>query len=499
MSQTILRMSNISKSFNGVQVLHNVNFELRSGEVHALMGGNGAGKSTLMKILTGVYQMDAGSIEIGGKAAHIQNTNDAKAHGVSMIFQEFSLIPTMTVAENIFLNSEPKTKLGLIDDAACVRRAKELLAELNVDLDPETPVEQLGVGYWQLTEIAKALSYDTSILIMDEPTSSLTKNETEFLFELIAKLKQRGIAIIYISHRMDEIFRICDRITVMRDGRHSLTDDCANLTMDTVIEHIVGSQVGEAFEWVERPYDTSGEPVLKVDRLTSGTKVRNVSFEVRRGEILGIAGLMGSGRTELARALFGIDPIDSGEVWIRGEKRKIRNPSDAMAAGVALVPEDRRTQGLVLDHSVKDNILVTILSKLRKGVFVDDREGNRRAEQFVRKLSIKTDNIFKKSGLLSGGNQQKIVIAKWLAIEPDILILDEPTIGVDIGAKTEIVKIIREFADSGKAVIVISSELVELLAVSDRLLVMHQGEVRKQLRRQQIRNEEELQHAIQNI
>jgi len=492
-------MSNISKSFNGVQVLHGVDFELRSGEVHALMGGNGAGKSTLMKILTGVYQLDSGSIEINGKPVTIANTNDAKTNGISMIFQEFSLIPTLTVAENIFLNSEPKTKLGFIDDEACNRRAKELLADLNVNLDPSTQVEQLGVGYWQLTEIAKALSYDTSILIMDEPTSSLTKNETEFLFQLIDKLKRRGMAIIYISHRMDEIFRVCDRITILRDGRHSLTDDCSNVPMNTVIEHIVGGQVGEAFEWVERTYDLDAEPLLKVEQLNSGSRVKNVSFELRPGEILGIAGLMGSGRTELVRALFGIDKVDSGQVWIRGKKQNIRKPSDAMAAGIALVPEDRRVQGLVLEHSVKDNIISTILSKLRKGLFLDEKKSSEVAEEYVKKLSIKTDNIDKLSGLLSGGNQQKIVIAKWLAINPDILILDEPTIGVDIGAKTEIVKIIREFANAGKAVIVISSELVELLAVSDRLLVMQQGEVKTQMRRKDIHTEEELQHAIQSI
>ncbi|XID91402.1 sugar ABC transporter ATP-binding protein [Paenibacillaceae bacterium WGS1546] len=499
MSRTILNMDNISKSFNGIQVLHDVGFELRAGEVHALMGGNGAGKSTLMKILTGVYELDAGAIRIDGREVEIRNTHDAKRHGVSMIFQEFSLIPTLTVAQNIFLNNEPRTKLGLIDGAACARKAKELLAELRVDLEPTDVVENLGVGYWQLTEIAKALSHDTKILIMDEPTSSLTKHETEFLFQLIDRLRKKGMAIIYISHRMDEIFRVCDRITILRDGRHSLTDECANVSMNDVIEHIVGGGVGEAFEWVERSYDRGEEPVLEVRGLAAGERVKRASFELYRGEIVGVAGLMGSGRTELARALFGIDPISSGEIVLRGVPRKFRSPAEAMAAGIALVPEDRRVQGLVLEHSVRDNIALTVLSKLKKGLFLDDGRGNRIAEDFVRKLSIKTDHIHKPSGLLSGGNQQKIVIAKWLAIGPDILILDEPTIGVDIGAKTEIVKIIREFADSGKSVLVISSELVELLAVSDRILVMQQGEIKSQLRRQEIETEEELQYAIQNI
>jgi ribose transport system ATP-binding protein len=498
MNRTILRMANISKAFNGISVLDNVNFELRAGEVHALMGGNGAGKSTLMKILTGVYPLDSGTIEMDGQPVEINNTNDAKTNGISMIYQEFSLIPTMTVAQNIFLNNEPRTKWGLIDDEECHERARSLLAELNVDLDPSVVVEQLGVGYWQLTEIAKALSQDTSVLIMDEPTSSLTKNETEILFQFVAKMKEKGIAIIYISHRMDEIFRICDRITVLRDGKHKLTDDCANVSMDTVIEHIVGGQVGEGFTWAERQYDIDEEPILKVVDLSSGSRVKRVNFELHAGEILGIAGLMGSGRTELARALFGIEPIDSGEVWIQGKKQVIRKPTDAMKAGMALVPEDRRMQGLILDQSVKNNIMLPILSKLRKGLFIDEKKGESIAENYVSKLSIKTDNIHKLGGLLSGGNQQKIVIAKWLADSPDVLILDEPTIGVDIGAKTEIVKMIREFADSGKAVIVISSELVELLAVSDRILLIQHGEITKQIRRQDIQTEEELQYAIQS-
>lgn len=499
MSETILKMAGISKSFNSVQVLHDVHFELKAGEVHALMGGNGAGKSTLMKILTGVYQLDAGSIEVADHVVKIESTTDSKKHGISMIFQEFSLIPTLTVAENIFLNNEPRNRMGFIDEEQCKRRAKQLLDELRVDMKPTDVIEQLGVGYWQLTEIAKALSNDTKILIMDEPTSSLTKHETEFLFQLIERLKSKGMAIIYISHRMDEIFRICDRITILRDGKHCLTEECSKLSMNTVIENIVGSTVGEELEWVERSIDLDAKPLLEVRNLTAGNRVKDVSFHIQPGEIVGLAGLMGSGRTELVRALFGIDRMDEGEIIIRGQKQKIQSAADAMKAGIALVPEDRRMQGLVLGHSVRDNISLTVLQSLRKFLFIDEKKSNDLAEGFVKRLSIKTDHIHKTSGLLSGGNQQKIVLAKWLAIEPDILILDEPTIGVDISAKIEIVKIIREFADSGKAVLVISSELVELLAVSDRILVMQQGMISSQLRRQDIQSEEELQHAIQNI
>ncbi|MFC4766310.1 sugar ABC transporter ATP-binding protein [Effusibacillus consociatus] len=492
-------MSQISKSFNGIKVLNSVDFELRRGEVHALMGGNGAGKSTLMKILTGVYQGDEGQIFIDGSEVSIQQPNDAKENGVSMIFQEFSLVPTLTVAQNIFLTREPRNNLGFIDEKECIRQTEQLLNELNVNIDRNIPVEQLGVGYWQMTEIAKALSQNTKILIMDEPTSSLTKNETEVLFELIDKLKAKGISIIYISHRMDEIFRICDRITILRDGKHVMTSPCSELTMETVIQHIVGGNLEHAFEWKDRNYQRNQEPVLQVRNLTSGRRVNGVSFDLYRGEILGIAGLMGSGRSEMVRAIFGIDPIDSGEILMNSQKLSIKKPEDAIKAGIALVPEDRRMQGLILDHSVKDNILLPILSNIKKGMFIDDAKGNQIASEFVTRLNIKTDNIFKTSRLLSGGNQQKIVLAKWLANSPEILILDEPTIGVDIGAKTEIIEIIRSLADSGKAIIVISSELPELLALSDRVIVLNEGRVTKEMDRKEIASEEVLQHAIQVV
>lgn len=497
MENSILYMSQISKSFNGIKVLDNVNFELKAGEVHALMGGNGAGKSTLMKILTGVYQLDEGKIFIDGSEVSIKETNAARKNGISMIFQEFSLIPTLSVAQNIFLTREPRSGRGFIDDKECIRRARELLAELNVAIEPTMPVEQLGVGYWQMTEIAKALSQETKILIMDEPTSSLTKNETEILFEFVNKLKAKGISIIYISHRMDEIFRICDQITILRDGKHVLTSPCSELTLEGVIQHIVGGNFEKAFEWKERSYTGDTSTILQVKDLSAGDRVKGISFELHRGEILGVAGLMGSGRTEMARALFGIDSIDGGEILINGEERTIRSPREAIAAGVALVPEDRRMQGLVLDHNVKDNMLLPILSRLKKGLFVDDEKGNEIANKLVDRLNIKTDDIFKTSSMLSGGNQQKIVLAKWLANSPEILILDEPTIGVDIGAKTEIIDIIRGLADSGKAIIVISSELPELLAVSDRIIVLKDGRVTKELKRKEIRSEEELEHAIQ--
>jgi ribose transport system ATP-binding protein len=493
----MLLMKNISKSFNGIKVLDSVHFSVNEGEVHALMGGNGAGKSTLMKILTGVYTLDQGEIYIEGEKVSIQSPDDARKNKISMIFQEFSLIPTLTVAQNIFLTRESKTSFGLLDDKECVKKTEQLLKELEVDLDPNEVVGNLGVGYWQMTEIAKALSHEAKILIMDEPTASLTKKETEVLFSFINKLKAKGYSIIYISHRMDEIFEICDRITILRDGKHVATEDCKEIDLATVIQHIVGSEVDKAFEWKERSYSKHATPVLEVKRLSSGTKVKDVSFKIFPGEILGVAGLMGSGRSEMVRSIFGIDPQDSGEILVNGKKRSIKSADDAIKAGIALIPEDRRIQGLVLEHSVKENLILPILSKLKKGWFIDEKKANEIAISFVKKLNIKTDDIFKTANLLSGGNQQKIVLAKWLANDPTVLILDEPTIGVDIVAKTEIIDVIRHLADSGKAILVISSELSELLAVSDRVIVMHEGTIVKELNRKEIHSEEELQHAIQ--
>ncbi|MGG1614035.1 sugar ABC transporter ATP-binding protein [Paenibacillus sp. FSL K6-2441] len=499
MDRNVLEMKGISKAFNGVKVLQNVDFSLKKGEVHALMGGNGAGKSTLMKILTGVYNADQGEIYIDGEPVSIKSFEDAQKNKISMIFQEFSLIPTLTVSQNIFLGREAKTAAGLLDDKENERKTERLLHELGVNIKPTELVQNLGVGYWQMTEIAKALSQEAKILIMDEPTSSLTKSETEILFSFIRRLKEKDYSIIYISHRMDEIFQICDRVTVMRDGKKVTTEVIAETDMDTVIQHIVGMEFNKAFEWKERSYSTDLTPVLEVKKLTSGTKVKDVSLRVYPGEIVGIAGLMGSGRTELLRAIFGIAPIESGEILIEGKPKKIGSVRDAIEAGLALIPEDRRMQGLVLQHSVKENMILPMLSKLKKGLLLDDRKSNQISERFVRKLNIKTDGIFKQVNLLSGGNQQKIVLAKWLANEPTVLLLDEPTIGVDIGAKTEIIDIVREMADSGKGIVVVSSELPELLALSDRVIVLHEGRVKRELDRRDIQSEEELQYAIQGF
>ena len=492
-----VELKGIVKAFNGIPVLHDVAFALRKGEVHALMGGNGAGKSTLMKILQGVYTADGGEISVDGVPAQIRSPQDAKNLGIGMVFQEFSLIPTLTVAQNIFLTSEPRDGLGLLNDAEAERRARALFTDLGVDINPRAEVAGLSTGYWQLTEIAKALSQNVRVLILDEPTAALTVSETQALFELIRKLKARAISIIYISHRMEEIFQIADRITVLRDGQRVLTAATAEITMHQLVEQIVGRKMEQAFAWQERQVDRNGTPLLDVQHLRAGPRVQDISFQLHAGEILGIAGLMGSGRTELMRALFGIDRIQSGQVSVRGRALTIRNAEDALRAGICLVPEDRRAQGLVLDHAVKDNMLLPLLNSLQRNGIINDKLGDRLVQSYVDSLQIKTDSIHKVIRLLSGGNQQKVVIAKWLAAKPEILLMDEPTAGVDIGAKTEILDIIRRLADEGKGVVVISSEFTELLAVADRVLIIRNGIVKQALERQEIESEEALEQLVQ--
>jgi ribose transport system ATP-binding protein len=492
-----VEMRGIEKGFSGTPVLKGVDLTLARGEVHALAGGNGAGKSTLMKILQGVYRKDAGEIRVGGRGVDFSSTADAENAGVGMVFQEFSLVPTLSVARNIFLNHEPR-RFGMIDDKAMIRRAGEILHGMGVDLDPRAEVQTLPTGYWQLTEIAKALALDATVLIMDEPTASLTKTESEALFALIERLKAQGVAIVYVSHRMEEVYRICDRITVLRDGGAVLSEPVADLAPAQIVAAIVGREV-DALEWVERPTPAGDVPLLEVRNLTAANGVTDMSFTLHAGEILGLAGLMGSGRTELARLIFGIDRPTSGEILLRGEPAGITNPRIAIAKGIALVPEDRRLQGLVLDHSVRENLLLPLLPELGSGPLVDDRRGDGIAARLIERLQIKLASPKRPVRLLSGGNQQKVVIAKWLGRDPDVLILDEPTAGVDIGTKTEIIARIRELADSGKAVIVISSELAELLAVSDRVLVLRNGTVTDYLDRRDIADEESLQLAIQGV
>ena len=489
-------MHGITKAFGGVPVLKEVGFELRRGEIHALMGGNGAGKSTLMKILAGVYERDAGTYEVDGRSTDFRTVHEAQAAGVGMVFQEFSLVPTLTVAQNIYLTREPKSG-GFIDDREMERRARELFATMRVDIDPRRPLDELPTAIWQLTENAKALSQDARVLIMDEPTAALARAETQELFALMRRLRERDISIIYISHRMEEIFAVCDRVTVLRDGAAVMTAEIASIRPRDVIEAIVGRRMEHAMEYVAR--GGPGEVLLEATGLRTADKLAGVDLTLRAGEVVGLAGLMGSGRTELARALFGIDPLTGGELRLNGMAVRLRGPRDAIRAGIGLIPEDRRVQGLVLDHTVRENFLLPLLDRISRHGFVDDRDGDRRTDEYVQALSIQARSTHQEIGTLSGGNQQKVVIAKWLGTTPRIFVMDEPTAGVDVGTKGEIVAMVREFAEAGNAVLIISSELPELLAVSDRILVMRDGRVDQELPRAAIAREEDLHHAIQAV
>jgi len=493
-----IRMIGMKKSFDGVVVLKGVDFEVTRGEIHALAGGNGAGKSTLMKILQGVYTKDAGQIVINGREVDLTSIHAAKAAGIGMVFQEFSLVPSLTVAQNIYLTAEPLSR-GLIDDRAAVREARQVFADMGVEVDPRARVSELSTAYWQLTEIAKALAQDAQVLIMDEPTASLARHETEALFELIDRLKARGIAIVYISHRMDEVYRIADRITILRDGNRLLTKRLADITPAQIVEGIVGKELGGEMAYRKRGHEVSGEVLLEAKNLNAPPRVNDVSFTLQAGEILGLAGLMGSGRTELARVLFGIDTPRSGEITIRGRRVNLSSPQRAISSGLALIPEDRREQGLVLDHSVRENLLLPLLKKVQNGMLLSKAKSRSLSDDLIKRFTVKVAHPNRPVRLLSGGNQQKVVLAKWLGTDPDVLILDEPTAGVDIGTKSEILEMIRELADAGKGVIVISSEYPELLAVSDRIIILRDGAVASEVPRSDIADEEALQLAVQGV
>jgi ribose transport system ATP-binding protein len=493
----LVRMTGIAKAFSGVSVLDDVSFEVQAGETHALLGGNGAGKSTLMKILEGVYTLDRGTIELDGERVELASPQAARRHGVAMIFQELSLVPTLTVAQNIYLTRETRTRAGLLDDRALERQARELLAKLGVDIDPRTEVRRLGTASMQLVEIAKALSQDARVLIMDEPTASLARSEVEALFRIIDRLKRRGIAIVYITHRLEEVMAVADRVTVLRDGRLVGTRLTSELDVEALIELIVGTSVGQALDRGERSVDRSGTPLLSLRAVSTSTGLDGIDLNLYAGEIVGIAGLMGSGRSKLARAAFGIDALTAGELRLRGERVRIRRPADAIEHGIVLVPEDRRTQGLVLGHSVERNLTLALLRRLSRGGVLDEAQGAAIAERYVARLGIRTLSLDTPVRRLSGGNQQKVVLAKWLATEPDVLILDEPTVGVDINTRSEIADLVRGLADQGKAVLVISSELAEVLALADRILVLRDGRIHRWVGRADVADEPELHRLVQ--
>lgn len=473
MSELLLEMKGIHKSFPGVKVLEDVQFSLQSGELHALMGENGAGKSTLMKILGGIYTKDSGEILVEGVKQEIDSTKAATALGISIIHQELNLISYLSVMENMFLGREfTYGQSRFVNWRKMREEAEKYLSMLNIGIDPGTLVEELSVGQQQMIEIAKALSTNARILVLDEPTAALTDREIAALFEVIASLKKKGVGMIYISHRMEEIFQISDRITVLRDGKYIGTKQTSETNMDELVRMMVGRDIKDRFPKIQIPI---GNERIRVEGLSTKSKLKNISFHVRSGEILGIAGLMGAGRTELAKALFGVDPVDQGRIYVDGKETTIRQPIDAIQAGIAFVTEDRKQEGLILSLSIRENLSLPNLGKLSSAGFMNKAREKQLSEATIDKLQIKTPHQEQPVGSLSGGNQQKVVIGKWLATEPKILILDEPTRGVDIGAKKEIYDLMNQLAAQGVAIIMISSELPEVLGMSDRILVMHEG------------------------
>ena len=481
MTQPIVTIRDLSKSFAGVRALDRAQFELLPGEVHALMGENGAGKSTLMKVLAGVYRKDSGEVLLDGRPVDIESPRAAQALGIGVIHQELNLMNHLSAAQNIFIGREPRGRFGLfIDEEAMCCEAQRIFERMNLKLDPRTPVGELTVARQQMVEIAKALSFESRVLIMDEPTAALNNEEVADLFRIIGRLRSRGVAIVYISHKMDELKRIADRVTVMRDGQYIATVPMATTPMDTLIAMMVGRQLAETGH--EMP-DTSGnEVVLEARGICRGAMVRDASFVLRRGEILGFAGLMGAGRTELARAVFGADRIDAGEVLVQGRKVSIRSPEDAVAHGIGYLSEDRKHFGLATGMDVETNIALASMKRfLSAGFLIDQAAVESAGERYVRQLGIKTPSVRQQVRLLSGGNQQKIVIAKWLLRDCNVLFFDEPTRGIDVGAKAEIYRLLNELAAQGKAIVIISSELPEVLRMSHRVLVMCEGRITGEL------------------
>ena len=493
----LVQMQGIDKAFAGVAACSDCQFELRPGEVHALVGENGAGKSTLMKILAGVYRKDAGRILLSGQEVEINNPHQAQVLGVTMIHQELNLMPHLTIAQNIFIGREPRQGIPfLLNEPKINQQAQEILASLHLTLNPKQRVGGLTVARQQMVEIAKALSYNSQVLIMDEPTAALTEAEIDELFHMIHRLREKGVGIVYISHRMGEIKKITDRVTVMRDGHYIDTLLTPETTIDKVISLMVGRTIYESKP--ELPATQPTEVVLDVRNLNRGRVLRDVSFQLKRGEILGFAGLMGAGRTEVARAIIGADPCDSIELRVNGSAVTIRNPQDAVQQGIGYLSEDRKRYGLVVGMDVANNISMASMKQFLTGLgIVDDKKITETAKKQVEMLSVKTPSVKQRVRNLSGGNQQKVVIAKWLTADTDVLIFDEPTRGIDVGAKSEIYKLLNELARQGKSIIMISSELEEILRMSHRIVVMCEGRITGELSSAEATQEKIMQLATQ--
>jgi ribose transport system ATP-binding protein len=476
MNEPLVLMEGIDKSFTGVHALIQCRFELRSGEVHALLGENGAGKSTLMKVLSGVYTKDAGKIFFKGKEVEIPNPRAAQHLGISIIHQELNLMNHLTIAQNIFIGREPRTAKILLNDDEINRRTAKLFETMHLNLDPRTKVADLTVAKQQMVEIAKSLSFNAEVLIMDEPTAALTEAEIDELFQIIRQLRDKGVGIVHISHRLQEIKQISDRVTVMRDGHYIDTVITSETSIEKIISMMVGRTIYETSP--EIPEHPSEEVVLEVKNLHQGNLLKDINFNLMKGEILGFAGLMGAGRTEVARAIFGADRYDSGEIFVRGKKAHIRSPREAVAHGIGYLSEDRKRCGLTLGMDVKDNIVLASLRKFLSWIgWVNFAKTSSTAADISRSLNIKPPSLEQKVKFLSGGNQQKVVVAKWLVADTEILIFDEPTRGIDVGAKSEIYKLLNDLTHQGKSIIMISSELPEILRMSHRVVVMCEGRI----------------------
>ncbi|WP_117168025.1 sugar ABC transporter ATP-binding protein [Paraliobacillus sediminis] len=501
LNKLILRMDGISKTFSGVKVLSNVNIEIYTGEVHALMGENGAGKSTLMKILSGIYtpDQDSGEITYKGEQVDWKNPLVARNMGVGVVHQELNLSPNLTIAENILMGTDyPKNKFGMVNWEQVNSRAEEVLNSIGSELKAENLVSTLSVAQQQMVEIARALSYNAEVLIMDEPTASLTDKEIDRLFKIIDDLKKQGVAIVYISHRMEEIFKISNRYTVLRDGEWIQSGPINETNPDHLVSLMVGRDLKDLFQRSSNNYvetEVPDQPALEVKNLSDKKFVKDLSFKIYPGEIVGFAGLVGAGRTELVRAIFGVSEISEGEIWIEGKKVQIKSPIDAIKHGIALVPENRKEQGLFLDMSVKENISLAELKQFVKNMKLNWKALDKSAANYFKDLDIKAASLEQTIAGLSGGNQQKAVIARWLSTKPKVLLLDEPTRGVDIGAKTEIHKIVAELADTGLAVLMISSELPEVMGISDRIFVMHEGQITAELQKDEATQEKIMHYA----
>lgn len=481
----LLEMRSITKRFPGVLALNEVNFDVRKGEVHALVGENGAGKSTLMKILSGVYERDSGEVVFKGQPVAFRNPRQSQLAGITTIYQELNQVPYLSVTENIFLGTE-LTRGVALKWSEMHQRARELLAKLHLDIDPRTLVNELGVGMQQMVEVAKALYHKADLIIMDEPTSSLSIREINDLFSIVRELKAEGVSVIYISHHLEETFQISDRITVLRDGRHISTQPTEALNVDKLIRLMVGRDLSEQF-----PKETvvRGDEILRVEGLNQGTRLFDISFAAYAGEVLGLAGLVGAGRTELVRAIFGADPIDSGQFFVDGQAVSIKSSRDAVSHGIGLLTEDRKRQGLFLQMNVRENVTMSVLERLTRSLVTNQKKEAVLTQEYIDSLAIKTSGQDQPAINLSGGTQQKVVLSKWLATKPRMLIFDEPTRGIDVGAKVEIYRMMNDLAKQGVAILMVSSELPEILGMSDRIMVIAGGRIRGFLNREEATEE----------